>query len=74
MGSVNLPRTVPMELILSAYGATTLILLSVQVFEYIAGSVRLTAIERHPAVPFERLPRAPGKPITEPTAHFERAA
>lgn len=63
-----------MELILSAYGAITLILLTVQVLEYIVGRARPAAIERYAVMSFEKLPQTAVKPVTEPTVLYDRAA
>ena len=63
-----------MELILSVNAAVTLTLLVVQVLEYIVEWTRPALSERHLAASVEELPRIAAIAVTEPTAHYDRAA
>jgi len=63
-----------MELILSVNAAITLMLLVVQLFDYIVEWTRPALTERHVSASIEGPPRAAANPLAEPTAHYDRAA
>jgi hypothetical protein len=63
-----------MELILFVDVAITLMLLVVQVLEYLVEWTRPASTERHLSAPIEGPPRAAANPVAEPSAHYDRAA